>query len=421
MAQIHKRFSDEQVKDLLQRYLDKKIERSYIQEILGIKKARFFVLLKLYRDDPAEFSIQYSRAKTTRSIDQEVEQNIIKELKIDKEAIKDKNVPLKYYNYSYIKDRLEKEHKQKVSLPTIISRAKKHNFYIPRKDRKKLHSREVLTNYIGELIQHDASYHLWAPSSGKKWWLITSLDDYSRYIPYAKFIEYESSWAHIEALQSVVVKYGYPYSYYVDCHSIFRYVRERDQVHYNFTKLTDDVNPQWKQVLLDCQIKPVYALSPQAKGKIERPYQWLQDRVIRSCIRDNVTDITHGQRVLNAELDRYNHRQLHSTTNQIPYIRFQNAKDQNRSLFRPFNIIPPYQSIKDIFAFRTTRFVDQYCKITIKKLTIRLKNVMPRQTVNIRIYPLSNSLAELRFWLGNQLIDTRRVKKSELGVSTFNL
>ena len=179
-------------------------------------------------------------------------------------------------------------------------------------------------------------------------------------------------------------------------------------------------NPQWKQVLLDCQIKPIYALSPQAKGKIERPYQWLQDRIIRSCIRDNVKEIIHGQRILNAELDRYNHKQVHSTTGQIPYLRFQDAKDQNKSLFRPFRIPLPYLTYKDIFAFRTTRFVDQYCKITIKNLSIRLKNVMPRQTIDIRIYPLDKSLIELRFWLQGKLIDTHRVKKSELGVSTFN-
>ena len=419
MAQIHKKFTDSQVKDLLQRYVEKKIKRNYIQEILGIKKARLFILLKEYRRNPAKFSIQYARTKTTRAIDPAIEHNIIKELKIDKEAIENKNVPLLYYNYSYIKDRLQKEYNQRVSLPTIIARAKQHDFYIPRKERKKVHDREVLTHYIGELIQHDASYHLWAPSSKKKWCLITSLDDFSRYIPYGRFIEHESSWAHIQAVQSVVIKYGCPYSYYVDCHSIFRYVRGRDQTHHKLEKFTDDVDPQWKQVLIDCRIKPIYALSPQAKGKIERPYQWLQDRIIRSCIRDNVKDIAHGQRILNAELDRYNHRQVHSTTGEIPYLRFQTAKDQNKSLFHPFQIPLPYLTHKDIFAFRTTRFVDQYCKVTVKNMAIRLKDVMPRQLINIRVYPLNDSLIELRFWHRNRLIETQRVRKSDLGLSTF--
>ena len=96
MSQIHKKFTDDQVKELLQRYLDKKIERNYIQEILSIKKARLFILLKQYKTDPAKFSIQYSRSKTTRAIDPAIEQNIIKALTIDKQAIENKDAPLKY-------------------------------------------------------------------------------------------------------------------------------------------------------------------------------------------------------------------------------------------------------------------------------------------------------------------------------------
>jgi hypothetical protein len=40
----------------------------------------------------------------------------------------------------------------------------------------------VITRYAGELIQHDASYHLWTPLAREKWYLITSLDDYSRFM-----------------------------------------------------------------------------------------------------------------------------------------------------------------------------------------------------------------------------------------------
>ena len=48
MVQIRKKFTDSQVKDLIERYLDKKIERKYVQEILGIKKRRFFTFAKDY-------------------------------------------------------------------------------------------------------------------------------------------------------------------------------------------------------------------------------------------------------------------------------------------------------------------------------------------------------------------------------------
>jgi hypothetical protein len=184
MSQLHKRFTSEQVKELLDRYSKNEIERKYIQEILGIKRRRFFILLKQYKENPQHFTVQYQRASAPRTISPVMEQNILKELSIEKKIIQNKEIPLKSYNYSYIKDRLRTTYHQKVSLPTIIDRAKKHGFYL-KKPKKTAHDREVLTHYVGELIQHDASYHLWAPAAQEKWYLITSLDDYSRLLLYA--------------------------------------------------------------------------------------------------------------------------------------------------------------------------------------------------------------------------------------------
>ncbi len=414
MAQIHKRFTDDQVKDLIERYLLKKIDRKYIQEILNIRKARFFELLQQYRTDPEDFSIQYVRNSKTRSIDPGIEKNIIKELKIDKKAIENKEIPLRYYNYSYIQDRLETKYKQKVSLPTIINRAQKNDFYLPKKRKKKIHDREVLTNYAGELIQHDSSHHLWAPAAKEKWYLITSIDDFSRFMLYAVLIRRETAWAHILALETVILRYGCPFKYYVDSHSIFRFVRGRDELWFKHHKLTDESTPQWKQVLFDCNVKVTYALSPQAKGKVERPYGWLQDRLVRTCIRENVTDIKHAQKILNQELHRYNHRQVHSTTQAVPGIRFQKALAENNSLFREFKVLPPYQSTKDIFCLRTRRTIDSYRNISINNLKFKINKAIPRETVNLRIYPLNKSLSEIRFWCNGKLLDIQNVKNKDL-------
>jgi transposase len=413
MTQLHKKFTDTQVKELIKKYLNKENEREHIQQILGIGKSRFFTLIKKYQEDPRAFSIQYTRKTRTRAIAKSTEKNILKELSIEKKLIKDKNVPLKSYNYSYIKDRLENEYKQKVSLPTIINRAKEHGFYL-KKPKRKAHDREVLTHYIGELIQHDTSYHLWAPDAKKKWYLITSLDDCSRLLLYAKLLTKETSWAHIQALEATFLKYGLPFSYYVDSHSIFRFVQGRDSVWRKHHLLTDDVDTQWKQVLEDCNVKVIYALSPQAKGKIERPYGWLQDRLVRTCARENITEIRSAQKILNQELYRYNHKQIHSTTLEIPYLRFQRALKEKKSLFREFQVTPPFQSVKDIFCLRIDRSVDAYRKISINNLQIKVHNATPRDMVTLRIYPLTNHVSEIRFWCKDKLLDVQRIKNTDL-------
>ena len=80
---------------------------------------------------------------------------------------------------------------------------------------------------------------------------------------YAVLVERETTWEHILALEDVLLKYGFPLAYYVDSHSIFRFVQSRDSFWRNHYRLTDELNPQWKQVLDDCGVKVTYALSPE--------------------------------------------------------------------------------------------------------------------------------------------------------------
>src|SRR5208282_4772769 len=113
-----------------------------------------------------------------------------KELAIDQKAIQNKDIQLYRYNYSYVQKRLENHYGQTAALTTIINHAKANGFCLPKRHKAKAHDREVLTTHVGELIQHDASYHLWAPDAGVKWCLITSLDDHSRFMLYAKLVEH---------------------------------------------------------------------------------------------------------------------------------------------------------------------------------------------------------------------------------------
>jgi len=81
--QLHRNFTDDQVKSFLKSYLDKKIKLDYILQMHKIKRRRFFELLAKYRKGPDSLFIQYDR-KMNRKIDPDIEKNIVKELKIKK-------------------------------------------------------------------------------------------------------------------------------------------------------------------------------------------------------------------------------------------------------------------------------------------------------------------------------------------------
>lgn len=401
MGQIHKRFNSEQVKVILEAYCRGKLDRSSVEQTLGINKSRIFALLKQYRRGPEKFSVGYNRETSSR-LPSDAEKKIRKELLLERGLIEDPNLPITSYNYSAIRDRLLKSGSN-VSLPTIIDRAKDLGCYQSR-PKKKSHDREVVTTAIGALIQHDASHHQWSPFAKDKWVLITSIDDYSRKLLFADFFEMETTWSHIKAAEILMQKYGIPLSFYVDSLRVFRFIQSRDSFWRKHILGTDEANPQWKQVMGILGVDVIYALSPQAKGKIERPYRWLQDRIVRTCAIEKLTTIDEVRDVLKDEVNRYNNHQVHSTTGEIPSMRFENARKQGNTLFRPFVLPKPYSSVKDIFCLREKRTINGYRKISLFNQEIVVPNVPLREEVEVHLIPnVIKGAIEIRIWWDNRM------------------
>ena len=399
MDQLHKRFTDDQIRLLYRRYCEGMMSRMEIEEILGIGKTRFFAILKAYRQNPEDFSITYIRSSSPKLPEQteaEIEQALLRE----KALIEDPRLPINEYNYSALRDRLRKKGMQ-VSVPTIIQRAKRLGCHKPRR-KAKTHDREVVTTAVGALVQHDAPLHLWSPYAQEKWTLITSIDDYSRKLLFADFFTQETSWSHIQAAQRLMQQYGIPLRYYVDNLRVFRIIQYRDSFWRNHVLQTDEVDPQWRQVMRIMGVEVTYALSPQAKGKVERPYRWLQDRIVRTCALEKLANLEEVRSVLREEVDRYNNHQVHSTTGEIPAIRFTKAKQAGNSLFRPFMLPKPYTSLKDVFCLRDTRIVDGYRRIN---KSIEVPKVPLREDVELHLVPdLIKQTIECRIWWEKKMV-----------------
>jgi len=416
MKQLHKKFSTEQVIELLEKYEGEKVERKALEEILDVSKAHFFRLLQQYRADKENFSIGYKRNIATNEIEDEVDEFIVEELKIQKRLIDNTEIPIRRYNYSYAVGEILRKYKVKVSLQTIINRAKLWGYYKNKGKVHKAHDRVVYTNSTGDLIQHDSSYHLFAPLSGERWYLITSIDDYSRLLLYARLIEAESSIEHIKSLEKVFLHHGFPVRYYVDRHSIFEYIPGRDDnlFHKSYYVKASEIDTQWQQVLNDCNVRSEPALSPQAKGKVERPYQWIQDHMVRRCDSQKIVKIEDAQEILDEEIETYNYKIVHSTTKEVPYYRFKRALKEGNSLWRKFEVPKPFLSKKDIFCLRFKRTADGYRTISLKTKKLQVNGLNPYDDVDVRVYKLNNQMSELRFWRNQRLLDTQIIQNDSL-------
>jgi hypothetical protein len=125
--------------------------------------------------------------------------------------------------------------------------------------------------------------------------------------------------------------------------------------------------------------------------------------------------INDARQVLQSEVDRYNNHQVHSTTGEIPSLRFQRAQEEKKSLFREFIIRPPFKSTKDIFCLFAERVVNPYRRIPISNLEFKLSGVSVRDTVQLRIVPNKDTgIAKIRFWRDMDFSGAQKVRVEDL-------
>jgi len=150
---------------------------------------------------------------------------------------------------------------------------------------------------VGELIQIDGSPHKWFEDRGPYCTLIIFVDDASSRILYARFEQAESTQAYLRGLRHYVSTLGRPVAFYSDRHSIFT---KHDP--------EDPAPTQFERAVRALDVEPILALSPQAKGRVERSFQTLQDRLVKGLRMARACTIEQGNQVLDDFIVRYNQR-----------------------------------------------------------------------------------------------------------------
>ena len=123
--QLHKRLIEAQVEVILRKYVDRELTTVQAMDMLELSRSQFFEWIRRYKEGCRDFSIAYSRKARNHKISNTLKGYIMKELEIEKNLIDDPSLPVRYYNYSFIRDQIMKKYCQEVSVPTIIDRAKK--------------------------------------------------------------------------------------------------------------------------------------------------------------------------------------------------------------------------------------------------------------------------------------------------------
>ena len=159
----------------------------------------------------------------------------------------------------------------------------------------------------GMLLQLDASRHDWLQGRGPWLTLVGAIDDATNSVPYALFREQEDAHGYFLLMEHIVRTYGRPLAVYRDRHGIFeRAPSERDTLAEHLKGTREPT--QFGRMLLELDINSIAARSPQAKGRIERLWGTLQDRLVVELRLAGATTGAEANAVLWAYLPRFNQR-----------------------------------------------------------------------------------------------------------------
>ena len=150
----------------------------------------------------------------------------------------------------------------------------------------------------GELVQVDGSPHAWFEDRGPRCCLIVFIDDATGELGALRFVPVESTQAYMDTLEGYLGAHGRPVALYSDRHSIFR-VNHPDRE----GELT-----QFSRVLATLDIGAIHANTPQAKGRVERANQTLQDRLVKELRLRGISDIDAANAFLPEFTADYNRR-----------------------------------------------------------------------------------------------------------------
>ena len=157
---------------------------------------------------------------------------------------------------------------------------------------------------FGQMVQMDGSHHDWLEGRGEELVLMGYIDDATNRI-YGRFYDYEGTLPAMDSFRRYVEKYGLPMSVYLDRHTTYKSPR----------KLTewDEVEgieflSQFERALKELGVEVIHALSPQAKGRIERLFGVLQDRLVKEMRLRGIRTKEEANVFLEAYLPRYDER-----------------------------------------------------------------------------------------------------------------
>lgn len=314
---------------------NKKISIKRAAIILGLSERRVRDLLLIYKNDGLSGFSHKSKNKTpVNKAPSELSNTII--------ALYEN----KYYgfNFTHFNEKLEELENIKVSYGFLYKTLSEAGFTSPKANKKikknKKHPSRERKKCFGELVQMDASIHLWFGNT--KYTLHAAIDDSTGTLLGAYFDKQETLYGYYNVFYQILTKYGIPMCFYTDKRTIFEYKK----------KSQDIQNDTFTQFQTACNFLGTDIITtsvPQAKGRIERLFNTLQDRLISEMRLKGIKSVEEANKFLQEYIHIFNNKfalQIDYTTSMM-------------------EIAPKLEEINVYLSIFTKRKVNNGCTVSI--------------------------------------------------------
>ena len=364
--------------EVMQRIKEKRLTQKEAAGMLKKSVRQIKRLFRAYKAQGAKGLISGRRGKpSNHRLDEQVEQQVLDLLK---EKYDDFGPTLAH-------EKLTEVHKLQLSRESVRRIMIEEGMWKPKRAKKpSAHQMRERRACFGELVQIDGSDHAWFEERGPKCTLLVYIDDATGQLMELWFVPDETFFAYCEASRHYFERYGKPVAFYSDKHGIFRVNQEQT------TGLGSGLT-QFGRAMQDLDIQIICANSPQAKGRVERANQTLQDRLVKELRLRGISDIQAANAYLPEFRDDFNrrfavlprsthdaHRPLLKTENLDLILTHQKTGTLSKNLTVQSNhVIYQIQSDRPDYAMRNAKVT--VCENAKGDVTILYRNVPLEYTI----------------------------------------
>jgi len=251
----------------------------------------------------------------------------------------------------------------------------------------------------GELVQIDGSPHDWFEGRAEYCNLIVFIDDATGKLKYLQFVPHETTIAYMDGLSHYIRENGKPVALYSDRHGIFR-VNSKKR---GSASIEDETNlTQFARAAQELSIELIFANSPQAKGRVERVNETLQDRLPKEMRLLGINTLEAGNACLPTFMEEFNKQ-------------FGVAPASPDSAYIP---LATHEVLEEILVKKETRIISKNLSISYEN---RILQIIPtgrtkgRSLVHLQIEVRQDIQGKITLWHKGRILDHEVVSTTHTG------